>query len=135
MFHFKIIDMKIKSNLRLKTEDLVDAFYDLLDALYEFIAAILAHPPVKRVLEKILYIYWGVGLIGFAFIMIAGVGFFVSGFKSAEGSVTDWLRDFSVACPWLAFVWLVVVITTCLMLIHEGKKQNNQTNQTEAKAQ
>lgn len=99
---------------------------------------ILDHPVVEKGFGIALLIYWGIGFLGLVWMVIAFGAFIISGFKSAEGSITDWLRDFTVACPGLAFIWLLIAITTCWMFIHEEKKQNNQANQdnqTEAKAQ
>ncbi|QQG52205.1 MAG: hypothetical protein HY931_02560 [Candidatus Falkowbacteria bacterium] len=106
----------------------------LKKAFKGLVRAILDHPTVEKVFGTALITYWIIGFLGFAWIVIAGGAFFVSGFKADEGSMVDWLRDFSVACPVLALVWLFITITTVWMFVYK-EKHHNQTNSAEPKAQ
>lgn len=101
----------------------------LKKAFWALVDAILAHPIAEKVFGITLLIYWGIGFLGLAWMAIAFGAFIISGFRSAEGSITDWLRDFSVACPVLALIWLVIAITTAWMFLYKEKKETNQANE------
>ncbi len=101
----------------------------LKKAFWSLVSAILDHPIVEKVFGIALLIYWGIGFLGIAWMVIAFGAFIISGFRSAEGSITDWLRDFSVACPVLALLWLVIAITTAWMFLYKEKKETNQANE------
>jgi hypothetical protein len=106
--------MKSTASLRIERK-----MSKLRKAFTAFVRAILAHPRVEKTFSIALISYLVLGFIGLAWGVISLFALLISGFKS--GGIADWLRDFIKDCPWLALIWLLITVSSCLMFLYNSK--------------
>ena len=124
MFNQLILN-KMNSKVSKKTWKVAKAIKKVAKAIKRLMVAILDEPKVKEVLGIALIAYLIIGGIGMVWL---GASIFFLFFGTY--GIAYWLRDFAVACPWIAFIWLLIGVSSLFMwtMKKEPKKQQATQN-------